>query len=1084
MRLGAQCPHRMFKATTARKSRSSLTLSLRAVCLALLVACLPLSHEAFITCAPAQAAESRPEHYALPNGLKVLIWEDHSFPVVSCMSWYRVGSRNETMGTTGLSHLVEHMLFRSVGAFKSGEVGVLIARSGGQFNGFTSDDFTTFFEVLPPSRLELALKIAAERLKGVSFSPAEMKEEIEHIEQEFEKESRDSVQSLIQEVRSLTFQQHPYHVPTMGWRGDVEKLTPAAAQAFYDRYFRTDNSTLVVVGDVSAAHVRSLVQKYFGGIAKKAGTVPALAAVEPSQRGERRVTIRHNGRQDFLHVAYHAPAVHEADAPAMAVVERLLNAAFNGRLKSRLVASRLCTSAQCAFEMKKDPGLFTFSCHAVPGVGEQELLDGLDGLVNQLKTQPVSDAELRRARNQAEFSYSSEGDGPYRAAFHLGYFDSLAEWQGAFTWPERLRAVTAADLQRVAKRYFNADGRVVGWLAGPASSKPPAPKPPPEATPPQKEPQKVPGSRQAMHVRMTGYKADDFAPAPGRSRPGQAALISPTAQIAPGPQLAQSVHKTAVSAASQAATTPAPAAAQSAAEPRKSQPPAAEPAARRASSGGGSGAATSSQADRSKPGAAKAAEPKIKRAGHKQLANGLNLIVFESHLTPVVQISGSVRAGQVCDPAGKKGLSAVVAALMNNGSSKHSRSQLVNAQEDMGLPPWAMISFEDGAQSLSFQARCLSRDLPTQLSNICEILSSPPSADADIERAKQDAAADIKKAGEPLAGRVQQALLRSLVSPASPYYPADEAERLKSISALKAADVKAFASQHLAPNVTTVVLSGDITMEQAVQFAERTFGQWTAKAASPMTSVEPTSRKILRTTIPRGASASGMLCLGQLLPLDINHADYPCLLLAECALNNHPIVSRLGQRFGSEPRLAAAVGYDELTSKLEPLGNSTVWSLTLSMPPEVVAAAVQSLMAETRRFARNGLTQDELNEVKRYLVGFIPVRMLANLSSVGRSLLRSLDQGADPASVFRLPAAVTAASLDQVNRVVRGVMKPDQAALVLAGRGETIKTIRQEVGKQQVDETAAPARPAAAKPGPAKPARANPAPSKGQPAKG
>src|SRR4029453_17185314 len=195
------------------------------------------------------ASGGSPEQYNLPNGLKVLIQEDHSFPVVASMVWYRVGSRNETMGATGITHLVEHFLFGNVGSLRKGEIGALIARNGGQFNAFTSDDFTTFFELFPPSKLELALRIESERMRGATFAQSDVQAEIARLQEEFEEAEKDSVDTLAREVRSAAYYQHPYHNPTTGWRTEVDNLTAQLARAYYSQYFRPDNATMGIVGD-------------------------------------------------------------------------------------------------------------------------------------------------------------------------------------------------------------------------------------------------------------------------------------------------------------------------------------------------------------------------------------------------------------------------------------------------------------------------------------------------------------------------------------------------------------------------------------------------------------------------------------------------------------------------------------------------------------------------------------------------------------------------------------------------------------------------------------------------------------------
>ncbi len=1067
-------------------------------CLCYVALCLVLS---CICPREAQAAPSGPQQFKLANGLKVLILEDHSFPVVASMVWYRVGSRNETIGSTGITHLVEHLLFGNVGAFRKGEIGAIVARHGGQFNAFTSDDFTTFFEVLPPSKLELALRIEAERMRGAVFSENDVQAEVIRLQEEFEEAEKDSVDTLAREVRAAAFQQHPYHNPTTGWRNDVDSLTAQKARAYYNQYFRPDNATLVIVGDVKAQTALSLAKKYFEPVPKGETAVPPIQITEQTQRGERRVVVKHSGKQEVLHVAYHAPALEDVDAPAMFVLENVLSTSYAGRLKSKLVNARLCSSAQAAFEAKRDPGLFTITCYAGAGIGQEDLLDGLDGAVNQLRLQPVTDAELRRARNQAEFTYSSEGDGPYRAGFHLGFADSLIEWQRAVTWLERLRTVSAADVQRVAKRYLNPDARVIGWLSTPYASKPAAPRPSPgESSPPREQP-KTPHSRQAMGVRMTGFKKDDYSPGPNANqqlRQTKSQLLPEISSKAPSQPLHQTASKAPSQPPGQTASKadsrlPDQTSSQPLSETSKKAPseplrPAssvapsqplmhsASQAISKATSAGPAGRSARTPASRIGTANSRAdtgqqsappsllrdtpllpaipklesvagapSESRYKAIHERVLKNGLTLVVFETHLSPIVQIAGAIRAGDAYDPPGKKGLAWVVAQGFNHGSPRHNRTQLAQLQEDIGLPPQAMLKFEPGSESITFQTRCLSRDLSPQLGNLAEVLTTSGLAEADVERAKQDTIAAIKRAESSPSARIERAVFKSLISSNSPYAPGDPTDLAKSIANVKSADVKAFHQEFIVPGSTTIVLAGDVTLAQATQMVERALGNWSGMPRNARPLVQPNARRVMRTTIPTKDGTEGIVCLGQILRTGRHTQEFGQLLIADCVLASHPILGRLGQSCAAEPALQDKIGAESVQSSLQPIGDISIWSLSVRSPPDVVHKAVQTLLLETKKFTRSGVTQEELSEAKRYLIGATAVRGMSNLSVAAKSILESALQVGEPDFMPRLLNGISDATVESVNRVIRGHLKPDQATMVIAGGPQTIKTVREQV---------------------------------------
>jgi zinc protease len=1095
---------------------------------------------------------ARPQEVVFPNGLKVVILEDHALPVVSCLVWYKVGSRNESLGSTGLSHLVEHLLFGAVGSFRRGEIGASIARVGGQFNGYTSDDFTAFFETLPANKLELALKIESERMRGATFTEEAVREEVSNIQSEFETESKDPVATISKEIRASLFQQHPYHHPIMGWRSDVENLTADQAKSFYDKFFWPDNATLVISGDVQPRQVLPLVQRYFGPISKSPAGIPVVKAVEPPQRGERRVTVKHSGKQEALIVSYHAPAMDDVDAAPMVVIEKLLNVTTAGRLKAKLVEPKICASAVSSFEIKKDPGLFTFSCNAIAGTpnAQQKMLDGLDAFLNVLKTQNVSDIELRRAKNQAEFAFFTERDGPYRAGFHLGYFDSMSKWQNAYTWTDRLKAVTASDVQRVARKFFNPDNRVVGWLAGAAAPKPVAPKPNEPGTTPGKTPGKPDGKPEKPEgVRLTGYKLDDNAVAPnhGHFLPGEnaikindatneeailiAAADGPTNVAEKGTTKVEAAVKEIPSALPHAveklpsaighapdAVKQIPAAVKSVPEVLKSVPSAVgniPSAIKQVPSAIGSipsaikelpsaivgipGAAATAIKDLpsavgSIPGAAAAtikglptmvggipgaAASAIKgmpgaigtfanevgtipgafgkqlamlgprdssqasRVERRTLKNGLTLLVVQSRLSPIVQIFGGVKAGSAYEPAGKHGLACLAATTLNRGSSKRGKLQITTSQEDLGLSPHAMLRFDETAELIQFQARYLSRDLPWALELIAESLCAPQLNEEEFEKAKQDALQTLRQADDSIEQKVERGLLRSVLSAGSPLIPDDPQELIKSVSTLTATDHQKFFNTLIVPGATTIVMVGDIDADKALAMSERAFGSWIGKANHPKIIAHANQRRVLRAAIPIKDKARSTICFGQLTSIPKTSQDFASLQIADGILLNHPLTSRLSGKISSEPALSHAVSDNDIESRLRPLANSTAWSLSVNVEPNAVPITVQSLQDEFKKLVKAGVTNEEFAEAKRYLTGAIPVKQLGTHAAVARQILEAATQGCESDLMEGSLNAVRSASMDSVNKVIKNNLRPDQATLVIAGSGQSIKAVRQ-----------------------------------------
>jgi zinc protease len=986
-----------------------------------------------------------PHEIVLPNGLRVVLLEEHSFPVVSCLAWYRVGSRNETPGVTGLSHLVEHLLFQNIGNFKKNEFGATIVANGGQFNGFTSEDFTAFYSTVAPSKLDLVLHGEAERMRGAKFARGDVQVEINNLLREFDQESREPIGALNREVHAVAFQQHPYRNPPGGWRNDTEHLTYEDARAFYERFYYPDNAALILVGDFKREIALPLVKKYFLGLPKAPAPIPPMRVVERMPPFEKRVTMRFPVKRESLVVAYSAPQISDPDAPAMAVLEKLLNGSISGRLRKQLVDTRVCGAAQSVFEIKRDPSLFLLNLNASGGTPLQKVLDSCDSLIGQLRSQLVGEPELTRARKQAEFEFFNESDGPYRAGFHLGYFETLMNWQVAYTWPDKIRSVTAVDVQRAARRYLVSDTRVVGQLVSTTPSSPPsstkttapaAMEPsgktifkraaPPEAALLSPSQNSLKSCKKFPNLRLAAYKQLDSTLAPLLA---EADKRSDNDHLAPSKRGGGSItpiSERGLSDAAQGVTTKS-------GQAMPSQPSVirstATPTQSKVLSGDKSELARSLAAG---------------QLTYQTLPNGLAVIIIESHLNPVVQIMGSIKAGSVYEPSDKRGLSALTAQAMSCGGSRTNRQQLISEQDDIGLPPKAMIKFDSALEEIKFQTRCLSRDLFSQLTRMSGCLREARLQDTDVEKAKSDLLLSMTQGEDVVSAKVERALLRSLIPASSPYYPVDPTERAKSIATLKASDVKDFYNNHVAPNLTAVIIAGDVEPKQVLSYLERLLSGWSTKNNVAKPPILATDRHGSKSSLPLKGNNQSLVCLGRLIGTqteDREDKTWSDLLIADCALTNHPIFSRINQRLENEPELAANFRAEALKAHVQPLSEAIIWSLYLPLDANSSSSSIASIQNELKHYGKAGLTVQELTEAKRYLLGSIPVSRMSNLETLSNFYLEGLVQRKELEPFARASVAIRLASLDSVNKFIFGGFKPDQAAVVVAGSRQLIKQV-------------------------------------------
>jgi len=416
--------------------------------------------------APALAAPPVREA-TLDNGLRVLLLEDRRSPIVSVQMWYRVGSRNERPGATGLAHFLEHMMFKGTSTHGKGEFARLVEGSGGQDNAFTSQDVTSYYVDVAADRVDLVLRLEADRMRHLLLDPKEVDAEREVVMEERRSRTDDDSDGLLsEELSAIAFKAHPYGWPIIGWMEDIRRIAPGELRAFYDTYYVPSNALLVVAGDLEARALLERIRALFGGAAR-AAVPPAVTAVEPPQLGERRVTVRKVGaRLPIVGMAYHVPNHRSPDAFALEVLSTILAEGRASRLYRKLVYERqIALDAGGDYSYgSADPNLFWFYATPLPGHTAEEMEQVLLEEIERLKTEPVPEEELQRAKNQIEAAFVWGQDSVHSRASSLARFELMGSWRLLDRFVPGIRGVTAADLQRVARAHFPADRRNVGVL--------------------------------------------------------------------------------------------------------------------------------------------------------------------------------------------------------------------------------------------------------------------------------------------------------------------------------------------------------------------------------------------------------------------------------------------------------------------------------------------------------------------------------------------------------------------------------------------------------------------------------------------
>ncbi len=414
--------------------------------------------------------------FHLENGLKVLLKPMHSAPVASNWIWYRVGSRNELPGKTGISHWVEHMMFKGTPTFPKGSIMRLVNKNGGMLNGFTSYDYTAYFETLPADRLDLGLRIEADRMANSVVDPDEVDSERTVIISEREGSENSPNFLLREELLALAFRAHPYGHQVIGWKEDLRQITREDLWTHYKTYYGPHNAVLVVVGDIDVSATRARIEALFAPI--PAGPPPPLVSiVEPAQTGERRVTVRQPGTAQYFQAAFHVPDARHPDNFPLMVLDAVLAGAspmtFGGgstpthrsaRLYKALVETELATRAGCSYTSSFDPGVFSFYATAREGRSLQEVEQTMWAEVQRIQDEPVSEEELVKAQKQAKAQFAYSLESVTNQALWLGLMDMVDSYTRFDSFLDDLATVTVDDVQRVAQTYLVEKSRSVGWF--------------------------------------------------------------------------------------------------------------------------------------------------------------------------------------------------------------------------------------------------------------------------------------------------------------------------------------------------------------------------------------------------------------------------------------------------------------------------------------------------------------------------------------------------------------------------------------------------------------------------------------------
>jgi len=409
--------------------------------------------------------------YQLDNGLKLIVKEDHRAPVVVSQVWYKVGASYEHDGITGVSHVLEHMMFKGTDDHPAGEFSRIISENGGSENAFTSKDYTAYFQKLEKSRLAISFELEADRMRNLHLQEEEFQKEIKVVMEERRMRTDDKPTALTYEqFAAMAFISSSVRIPTIGWMNDLENMQLEDLQRWYQRWYAPNNAIVVVAGDVDPEAVLKLAKKYFGPLEPEV-IVPPKPRIEPPQKGRRDLTVQAPAEVPYTVMGYKVPAVATAtesrEPYALEVLANILDGGDSSRLTRELVrGSQIASSAGAGYDLyDRQAGLFLLDGTPAGSHSVAELQQALFKQIQLLKDEPVTDEELSRVKSRVVASAVYELDSAFYQAMKIGQLEAIGlDWRLADEYVQRINAVTAEQVQAVAKKYLVEEALTVAVL--------------------------------------------------------------------------------------------------------------------------------------------------------------------------------------------------------------------------------------------------------------------------------------------------------------------------------------------------------------------------------------------------------------------------------------------------------------------------------------------------------------------------------------------------------------------------------------------------------------------------------------------
>ncbi len=927
--------------------------------------------------------------------MKLLLVENRVAPVVTFCVLYRVGSRNEAVGHTGSTHLLEHMLFKGTPTFnkeRNTQIAATLQKIGADFNATTWYDRTNYYETVPSDQLDLAVRLEADRMRNSFIADADRQSEMTVVRNELERGQNEPMLVLDEAVYAAAFREHPYHHPTIGWRSDVENVPTARLKAFYDTFYHPDNATAIVVGDFAAGEALALVARHFGTIPPAAVPIPEVYTDEPPQEGERRLIVRRAGELALVQIAFRTPAVlgqtrvlsnaelaaraaappEENDIYPLVVLSAALSSGVTSRLYQALVETELAVTATTNCDQFRDPGLFNVYVTVRPGVDPSEVERVVLAELERVASEGLPAAEVEKAKRQIVAAVAYNRDGTFNVASQISEAEAVADWRFYKDYAARVERVAPEDVRRVAAEFFKEETRTVGHFRPKANG------------------HDAPGQDGA------GGTSDDGA---GGASDGSSLVKLKRHGVVP--RRVQHHRETNDGADSSATTHGAP----SSAAPTH-------------------GDKASDAAEANTP-ASVGRTDFAARVARAQLDTGAVLLALENRATPTVSLRASLRAGSFFEPRERPGLARITADMLERGTKRRTKLQLAGDLESVG----AELEFSTDPFAVNVSGRALSQDLRLLVEALAEQLRVPAFPEDELEKLKQQTIAAIQEQQSNTRHRAYERFTQLVFDPANPFHQPAGERLVTSIRSITVEDVRGFYDERYGGRSLILSVVGDVRAAEVEEIFREAFGPFGGPESVAVEVADPPPQEgARRETVIVKEKANVDILIGSAAPLRRDARDFYAALLANSALGESTLSSRLGLQVRDKEGLTYGIGSRFRAPSLA----AGPWYITVSVNPQNVERAIESALKVLRDYVERGIREEELADEKSSAIGSFKVALSTN-AGLAEALWNAEFYGLGLDYVDRFPQLIQSVTTEEVNAAIRKYFRPDHLTVVLAG---------------------------------------------------